>query len=396
MPAAPDVFCAFDEMRAIGELVPHPMNPNTHPLRQIEMLAEIISVQGWRAPITVSERSGFVVRGHGRLAAARELGLLKVPVDLQPYDSEASEYADLVADNRIAELAEIDDDQLAKTLRAIGEMGMGLEVAGFDCEALAELGIAEDAAPTAHREAEEATDDSPTRAEELREKWKTEMGQLWKLGEHSLACGDSLDVDLRGECKTLIFDPEWDKMPSALTGFDHVLAFADGATIGKVIERYGSPTWLFVWDCCTCWFTKNRPLRRMKICAWYGDLGDYNFDGWHYGEPGESGEISNSRGKHHYKSDPRGKHLADVFKTPIVQLHANGEHSHSKPLDWIALLIANCTRGDVYDPFAGSGTTLLACERLNRKSVSVEIDPGYVAVIIERWQQKTQGKPILT
>ena len=104
------VYCSYDELANITTLVPNPRNPNQHPKRQIELLAKIIQNQGWRAPITVSNRSGFVVRGHGRLMAAQLLGASQVPVDRQDYAKDAAEWADLVADNRIAELAEIDDD----------------------------------------------------------------------------------------------------------------------------------------------------------------------------------------------------------------------------------------------------------------------------------------------
>jgi ParB-like chromosome segregation protein Spo0J len=144
------IHCSYDELRAIGDLTPHPMNPNKHPQRQIDLLAEIIRTQGWRAPITISELSGFVVRGHGRLAAAMELGLEKVPVDLQSYESEAQEYSDLVADNKIAELAEIDEDQLAKTLKAISDLGCDFELAGFeqiDAQALVTRIVGEDMKP---------------------------------------------------------------------------------------------------------------------------------------------------------------------------------------------------------------------------------------------------------
>lgn len=107
------VFCAHDAIVAIEKLIPNPKNPNTHPDAQIQALGRIIRQTGWRAPITVSKRSGFIVKGHGRLAAAKLEGLTEVPVDYQNYTNEAEEYADLVADNRIAELAEIDNKLLA-------------------------------------------------------------------------------------------------------------------------------------------------------------------------------------------------------------------------------------------------------------------------------------------
>lgn len=116
------VFCAFDRLEDPKALRGNPRNPNTHPKNQIDLLARIIRAQGWRAPITVSTRSGLVVRGHGRLAAALTLGVREVPVDFQNYASEAEEWADLVADNRLAELAEIDGALLADIL---SEMNAG-------------------------------------------------------------------------------------------------------------------------------------------------------------------------------------------------------------------------------------------------------------------------------
>ena len=95
------VFCAHDKIVDTDELVGNPRNPNQHPKEQITALAKIIKRQGWRHPIVVSNRSGFVVKGHGRLLAAKELNAAQVPVDFQDYESEASEYADLMADNKI-------------------------------------------------------------------------------------------------------------------------------------------------------------------------------------------------------------------------------------------------------------------------------------------------------
>lgn len=102
------VYCAHDTLVETMKLVPHPDNPNRHSEVQIVLLAKIIKAQGFRRPITVSKRSGFIVAGEARWKAAQRLGLDRVPVDLQPYENEAAEYADVLADNKIAELAEID------------------------------------------------------------------------------------------------------------------------------------------------------------------------------------------------------------------------------------------------------------------------------------------------
>ena len=120
------VYCAFDEIVDINKINPNPKNPNQHPEDQIELLAKIITVQGWRAPITVSTLSGLVVRGHGRLMAAQKAGCTHVPVDYQHYENEDAEIADLVADNRIAELAEVDNKMLAELFADIDDFDITL------------------------------------------------------------------------------------------------------------------------------------------------------------------------------------------------------------------------------------------------------------------------------
>lgn len=101
--------CSYSDLVELHKLTPNPLNANKHPDRQIEMLAKIIDYQGQRVPIVVSKRSGFITKGHGRLLALQKLGWEKAAVDMQDYLDEAQEYADVIADNKIAELAEHDD-----------------------------------------------------------------------------------------------------------------------------------------------------------------------------------------------------------------------------------------------------------------------------------------------
>jgi ParB-like chromosome segregation protein Spo0J len=115
----------------LEDLKPHPQNPNRHPKEQIERLARLIEYHGWRAPITVSNQSGFVIRGHCRWEAGKVLGCLKGPVDYQDYASEAQELEDLMADNYIQELAFFDVEQAAQNVRGLAEMP------GFDPELMA-------------------------------------------------------------------------------------------------------------------------------------------------------------------------------------------------------------------------------------------------------------------
>lgn len=109
-----NVFCAFDEIVETEALKENPKNPNTHPEEQIKLLADIIKRTGWRAPITVSTRSGYIVKGHGRLKAAKLAGFESVPVEYQNFTSDDEENAALLADNKIAEFSEIDSKLLAQ------------------------------------------------------------------------------------------------------------------------------------------------------------------------------------------------------------------------------------------------------------------------------------------
>lgn len=138
------VWCNHDKLVDTGKLIPFPRNPNVHPLQQIEALAKVIKYQGWRAPITVSNRSGYIVRGHGRLMAAKLLGLPQVPVDYQDYENEAAEWADCVADNKISELASMDDAILRELMRDIKAADFDMDLTGFDFDELGQMFDGED------------------------------------------------------------------------------------------------------------------------------------------------------------------------------------------------------------------------------------------------------------
>lgn len=133
------VHCAHDEIVDADSLIPNPRNPNSHPGEQIRLLAKIIKHQGWRAPITVSNRSGFIVRGHGRLMAAKVLGAKQCPIDRQDYECEADEWADLIADNRLSELSETDNPKLKDLLETLDVGAMDMELTAWTEQAMADL-----------------------------------------------------------------------------------------------------------------------------------------------------------------------------------------------------------------------------------------------------------------
>lgn len=127
-----EVWCAYDKLVKIDELLAHPKNPNTHPQNQINLLAQNIRYHGWRHAIVVSKLSGYIVAGHGRLEAARELGVSIVPVEYQDFASEDNELAVLVGDNRLAELSSLDLNGLQDIIDGFKETNFDAILAGFE------------------------------------------------------------------------------------------------------------------------------------------------------------------------------------------------------------------------------------------------------------------------
>ncbi|KUO77215.1 MAG: hypothetical protein APF81_08360 [Desulfosporosinus sp. BRH_c37] len=176
------VFCAHDAIIMTSDLKPNPKNPNQHPLEQVKLLGAIIRAQGWRGPITISNRSGLIVRGHGRLMAAQLEELIEVPVDYQNYSSDAEEMADLVADNRIAELSDADAKMLAEVFADINTGEIPFTLSGYSEEEYSDI-------VNALAEAlQDQTKDPETATEP--DKPITKNGDLWILGKHRVICGD--------------------------------------------------------------------------------------------------------------------------------------------------------------------------------------------------------------
>lgn len=119
------INCLYDNLVPVSDLNAHPKNPNTHSKEQIERLAKILTYQGWRYPVKVSKRSGFITSGHGRLEAAKLNGWTEVPVNFQDYESEEQEYADVVSDNAIADWAELD---LSGINSDLGDLGPDFDI----------------------------------------------------------------------------------------------------------------------------------------------------------------------------------------------------------------------------------------------------------------------------
>lgn len=204
------VFCAYDELVEVEKAIPNPRNPNHHPDEQVKLLSKIIKAQGWRQPITISTRSGYIVKGHGRLQAALLLKCEQVPVDFQNYANEAEEMADLTADNRLAELAEMNDTMLADILKDLESEEFPLELTGYNEDDLSNMlgDIVDDIL-----DEPEHNDIDSEKEQTL--KPMSKPGDLWLLGEHRLICGDATNAEtierlMNGELATMVHtDPPY-------------------------------------------------------------------------------------------------------------------------------------------------------------------------------------------
>ena len=402
------VYCSYDRPVDLVDLVEHPSNPNKHGDKQIALLSKIIRNQGWRNPVIVSKRSGFIVAGHGRLAAAKLLNVEAVPVDYQDFANEAEEHAHLIADNRIAELAEIDSNELAGLLRDL-EGKIDLDLTGFDEVSLDDILTANEP-EAAEVDAEPQID----KAEELQAKWKTELGQVWELGDHRLICGDSTDVDavnklMNGKVAGLmVTDPPYGVEYDANWGNNALRV--DGSAIGAraigKVENDDQADWsdawkLFAGDVAYVWHADK------KINTVASSLIATGFDLisqiiW------AKNNIVIGRGNYHSKHEPcwyvvkkgaKRNFTDDRTQCTLWEIDkpvkSETGHSTQKPIECMARPIRNHKFDTVYDPFLGSGTTLIACENLKRKCYGVELNPGYVAVILQRWADATGREPKL-
>lgn len=404
------VFCAHDAIVAIEKLIPNPKNPNTHPDAQIQALGRIIRQTGWRAPITVSKRSGFIVKGHGRLAAAKLEGLTEVPVDYQNYTNEAEEYADLVADNRIAELAEIDNKLLADIFADIDTGEIPMELTGYTDKEVESLvtGLAE----ALHNDLTEP-DEIPEAPEG--DGMITQKGDLWILGRHRVVCGNSTDEDamrllLDGKHpEILLTDPPYcsegfqesgksvgsigtkqsdgnggQKTPTissdnlSTRGYQTLMRAVLSATDIKVAYIFADwRMWLYLWDLVEA---SGLAIRNMIV--------------WNKKTPG----MGNGwRAQHElvmfaHRTKPEWDNHKGYGNVIEATRSGNELHPTQKPVEILEKLLDNTQWAEgVLDTFGGSGTTLIAAESVGQPAYVMEMEPAFVDVIVKRYI-KTSGK----
>ena len=402
------VFCAHDKIVDVVTLVPNPKNPNTHPDKQIQLLGQIIRQTGWRAPITVSKRSGFIVKGHGRLSAALLEGVKEVPVDYQDYASEAEEYADLVADNRIAELAEIDNKMLADIFADIDTGEIPIEMTGYT----------EDEVETLVTALSEALHNDLTEPDEIPEapdadSTITQKGDLWILGRHRVMCGNSTN---EGDMQTLL-DGEHPEIlltdpPYCSGGFQESgkssgsigtkQKTSDGKSVTPTISSDNLSTRgyqqlmravLNATDIKVAYiFTDWRMWLYLFDLVEASGLAVKNMLVWNKKTPGMG---MGWRAQHELVMfATRAKPKWDMHKGygNVIEATRSGNELHptQKPVEILEALLDNTQWAEgVLDTFGGSGTTLIAAETVGQRSFLMEMEPAFVDVIVRRYIKTT-------
>ena len=405
------VFCAHDEIIAIEKLIPNPKNPNKHPDEQIQLLGRIIRQTGWRQPITVSTRSGFIVKGHGRLMAAQLEGLTEAPVDYQNYASEAEEYADLTADNRIAELSEIDQKMLADIFADIDTGEIPMELTGYTENEVESLVTA--LSEALHMEELTGEDDIPELEEG--EAIVTQKGDLWILGRHRVVCGDSTNEKDRellldgAKPQILLTDP-----PYCSGGFQES-GRSSGSIGTKRHDASGKEIEVTIAN-DTLSTRGYQQLMRSVLKNFEGTV-VYAFTDWRmwlylYDVMEESGfGVKNMivwnkktpgmgmgwRTQHElvmfaHRTKPKWDNHKGYGNVIEATRSGNELHPTQKPVEILEKLLDNTEWAEgVLDTFGGSGTTLIAAESVGQPSYIMEMEPEFVDVIVRRYI-KTTGK----
>lgn len=421
------VHCAFDEILDIEQLKPNPKNPNQHSEEQITLLSKMIRVQGWRAPITISTRSGLVVRGHGRLLAAQQAGCTQVPVDYQSYADEESELADLVADNRIAELAQMDAQMLADIFHNLSNID--LELTGFTEDALKNILVNVEQIDV------EAADKKIPKAEC---KPFSKIGDVWQIGRHRLICGDSTKpatykkLMMQGEhAQMILTDPPYNvdyegsagKIQNDCMGNEQFRQFllamyqcvaavaCEGAAIYVFYSdketfafRQGLEDAGFQLKQCLIWVKNTFVLGRQDY-QWRHEpiLYGWKAGGAHYFTEARNLSTVLDTEKPEFDAMEREElvEYVEMFYDMLNEVQTstlycdkparNAEHPTMKPTALIAKLIENSSKKDwiVLDSFGGAGSTLVACEAEGRIARLIEIEPKFCDVIVKRYLQLT-------
>lgn len=384
------------EMQLIStdKLVPYVNNARTHSAEQIIKLRSSLREFGFVNPIII-DRDFNVIAGHGRLMAAKEEGINEVPCVFADFLTDAQKKAYILADNRMAMDAGWDEELLKIEMEELQNLGYDLGYTGFDEKELADLFGIDD---------KEVKDDEFDLTAALEKASFVERGDVWFVGKHKLMCGDatsSEDVAKLMEDKKanlILTDPPYNVAFKSSDGLTiqndsmknndfYKFLFLSFKNMAEHLEN-GGAAYIFHADTEGLNFRKafiDAGFHLAGCCIWVKDslvLGRSDYQWQH--EPILYGFMQN--GKHPWYSDRKQTTIWNFDKPK-----KNSNHPTSKPLDLLAYPINNSTQANaiVIDTFGGSGSTLMACEQMNRICYTMELDEKYASVILRRYVEDT-------
>ena len=385
------------EHTSVDRLIPYARNARTHAEGQVAQIAGSIAEFGFVNPILVGA-DDVIIAGHGRLLAAQKLGMAEVPVIRLEHLSEIQRRALVIADNKIAENAAWDEELLRLELEELRAEDFDLDITGFDLDEIDRLLQGADPEGTG------LTDDDEV--PEAPEEAITKLGDLWILGQHRLLCGDATvlaDVEkvLDGGLADLCFtDPPYNvdygnKAKDKLSGKDRRI----------LNDNLGDGFEAFLYDSCVniLTMTKGGVYMCMSSSELHTLQAAFKAAGGHwstfviwakntftlgradYQRQYEPILYGWKEGTDHFWCGARDQ--GDVWF--VDKPRKNDLHPTMKPVALVERAIRNSSksRDIVLDPFGGSGTTLIACEKTGRSARLLELDPRYVDVIVGRWQE---------
>lgn len=382
------------QLVSIDRLVPYVNNARTHSAEQIVKLRSSLREFGFVNPIIV-DREFNVIAGHGRLMAAKEEGISEVPCVFVDYLTESQKKAYILADNRMAMDAGWDEELLKIEMEELQNLGYDLGYTGFDEKELADLFGIDD---------KDVKDDDFDLTAALEKASFVERGDVWFVGKHKLMCGDatsSEDVSKLMEDKKanlILTDPPYNVAFKSSDGLTiqndsmkntdfYEFLFSSFKNMAENLEN-GGAAYIFHADTEGLNFRKafiDAGFHLAGCCIWVKDslvLGRSDYQWQH--EPVLYGFMQN--GKHPWYSDRKQTTIWNFNKPK-----KNSNHPTSKPLDLLAYPISNSTQANaiVIDTFGGSGSTLMACEQMNRICYTMELDEKYASVILRRYVEDT-------
>jgi DNA modification methylase len=390
----------------IESLIPNPKNNNKHPKEQIERLSKLIKYQGFRNPLVVSNRSGFVLCGHGRIEAAKLAGMKKVPVMYQDFENEAQEYAYLTSDNAIASWAELDLSAVSTEMLDLGP--------DFDIDL---LGIKDFVIEPIEKFEPQADEDAvPEVVHPI-----TRKGDLWILGKHRLLCGDSTMIDdveklMNGEKADLTFtSPPYNANTKAGHGDifkskKSLKLYDDGYSDNLESNDYLSFTktvlehCFLVTDGFIFWNVSYNANSRFEYIKQIEDRLEFLIEQicWKKSStiPFKGSLMRDWEPIYLFSSNRQKLGLDEVVSNHWQISNTDSQHEKHKACFPVALpekgiSLIKSKSGVLFEPFTGSGTTIIAAEKTNRKCYGMELDEKYCDVIINRWQNYTGKKAVL-